>query len=135
VEWLGKTVILFLVKNSVVKKQVWEMHCHDVTASSFVTIGWRRNLRTFSCSHHKTYSSMQKWLFGLLGWILCERRACWRMPSSGMLRHVALVRTNVSEECNASIIKVTRICELGTSLAITSNRCVLRNNTMWDMKH
>jgi hypothetical protein len=39
-----------------------------------------------------------------------------------MLRRVALVRTDVSEELNASIIKVTRIGELGTTLAVTSNR-------------
>jgi hypothetical protein len=44
------------------------------------------------------------------------------MPSSGMLRRVALVRADVSEELNASFITVTRICELGTTLAITSNR-------------
>jgi hypothetical protein len=31
------------------------------------------------------------------------------MPSSGMLRRVALVRTDVSEERSASIITVTRI--------------------------
>jgi hypothetical protein len=31
------------------------------------------------------------------------------MMSSGMLRHVALVRTDVSEECISSIITVTRI--------------------------
>jgi hypothetical protein len=30
---------------------------------------------------------------------------------------VALVRTDVSDERNASIIRVTRICELGTTLA------------------
>jgi hypothetical protein len=42
------------------------------------------------------------------------------MASSGMLRHVALVRTDVSEELNASIISVTRIVELGTTLALTS---------------
>jgi hypothetical protein len=36
------------------------------------------------------------------------------MPSSGMLHCVALVRTIVLEECNTSIIKVTRIDELGT---------------------
>jgi hypothetical protein len=29
------------------------------------------------------------------------------MPSSGILRHVALVRTDVSEEPSTSIIKVT----------------------------
>jgi hypothetical protein len=47
------------------------------------------------------------------------------MPSSGMLRRVALVRTDVSEERIASIIKVTRIGELGT-LSMTSNRSRLR---------
>jgi hypothetical protein len=35
---------------------------------------------------------------------------------------VALVRTDVSEELSASFIRVTRIGELGTTLAITSNR-------------
>jgi hypothetical protein len=48
-----------------------------------------------------------------------------RMVSSGMLRHVALVRTDVLEELSASFIRVTRIGELGTMLAITSNRCML----------
>jgi hypothetical protein len=44
------------------------------------------------------------------------------MVSSGMLHRVALVRTVVSEKLSASIIKVTRIGELGTMLAVTSNR-------------
>jgi ABC-type phosphonate transport system ATPase subunit len=42
--------------------------------------------------------------------------------ASGMLRHVALVRTNVSEELSASLIRVTRIDDLETTLAATSNR-------------
>jgi hypothetical protein len=46
------------------------------------------------------------------------------MASSVMLHRVALVRTDVSEELNASIIRVARIGELGT-LAVTSNRCTL----------
>jgi hypothetical protein len=50
------------------------------------------------------------------------------MASSGMLRRVALVRTDVSEELSASIIRVTRIGELGTTLAVTSNRRMLRRN-------
>jgi hypothetical protein len=37
-----------------------------------------------------------------------------------MLRRAALVRTDVSEERNTSIIRVTGIGELGTTLAVTS---------------
>jgi hypothetical protein len=47
------------------------------------------------------------------------------MPSSGILRVVALVRTDVSEELSASIIRVTRIGELGTTLAVIINRRTL----------
>jgi hypothetical protein len=47
------------------------------------------------------------------------------MVSSGMSRHVALVRTDVSEELSASFIRVTRTGELGTTLAVTSNRRTL----------
>jgi hypothetical protein len=37
-----------------------------------------------------------------------------------MLRRVALVGTDVSEELSASFIRVTRIGELGTTLAVSS---------------
>jgi hypothetical protein len=43
------------------------------------------------------------------------------MASSGMLRSVALVKTDVSEELSASFIRVTIIGEIGTTLAVTSN--------------
>jgi hypothetical protein len=48
------------------------------------------------------------------------------MVSSGMLRRVALVRADVSEEPSASFIRVTRIGKLGTTLAVTSYRRTLR---------
>jgi hypothetical protein len=44
------------------------------------------------------------------------------MVSSGMLRRGALVGTDVSEEPSASFIRMTRIGELRTTLAVTSNR-------------
>jgi hypothetical protein len=47
------------------------------------------------------------------------------MPSSGMLRRVVLVRTDVSEERIVSIIRLARTGELGTKLAVTSNRSKL----------
>jgi hypothetical protein len=46
------------------------------------------------------------------------------MASSGMLRGVALERTDVSEELGASIREVTRISELGTTL---------KNGVFWDV--
>jgi hypothetical protein len=42
------------------------------------------------------------------------------MPSSGLLCHVALVGTDISEELSTSIT-VTRISELGTTLAVMAN--------------
>jgi hypothetical protein len=51
------------------------------------------------------------------------------MVSSEMLRSVALVRTDVLEESSASFIRVTRIGELRTTLAATSNRRTLRRIT------
>jgi hypothetical protein len=44
-----------------------------------------------------------------------------------MLHRVALVRTDVSEELRASFIRVTRIGELGTTLAVSSRRTLRRN--------
>jgi hypothetical protein len=46
-----------------------------------------------------------------------------------MLHHVALVKIDVTKELSASVIRVTRIGELGTTLAVTSNRRTLWRNT------
>jgi hypothetical protein len=49
------------------------------------------------------------------------------MASPAKLLRVALLRTDVSEELSASFIRVTRICELGTTLAVTSHLIFLRS--------
>jgi hypothetical protein len=53
-----------------------------------------------------------------------------RIMSFGMLRRVALVRTEVSEEPSASFMGMARIGEFGTPLAVTSTnaRCLLSIN-------
>jgi hypothetical protein len=47
------------------------------------------------------------------------------MPSSGMLHRVTVVRIDVSEELSASVIRVTRIGELGTLTVSSSVRRLL----------
>jgi hypothetical protein len=48
-----------------------------------------------------------------------------------MLRRVALVRTDVPKELSASIIRVTIIGELGTTLAIITNRRTLMMEVLY----
>jgi hypothetical protein len=53
-------------------------------------------------------------------------------PPSGILnklRRVAVVKTDDLEERIASIIRVTKIGELGTTLAEASNRSTMRRNS------
>jgi hypothetical protein len=52
-----------------------------------------------------------------------------KKQSSGVSRRVVFVRTDISEKLSPSIIWVTRIGELETALAVTSNRRTLRRNT------
>jgi hypothetical protein len=44
---------------------------------------------------------------------------------------VAVVRTDISEERIAFIIRVKKVSELGTTLAVTSNRSTLSRSTMY----
>jgi hypothetical protein len=50
------------------------------------------------------------------------------MQSSGMICRMALVRIDVLGEHVAFVIRVPRFGELGTTLAVTSNRSMLRKN-------
>jgi hypothetical protein len=60
----------------------------------------------------------------------------WRMLSSGMLRLVTLVRTDVSVKRSASIIRVTRIVELGTggTTFLRKRRFVLKPHSVTSQK-
>jgi hypothetical protein len=56
-----------------------------------------------------------------------------KMPSSGILRRVALVTSDHSEERIVSIIWVTRIGKVGTKLAVTSKQSILRRNILFQL--
>jgi hypothetical protein len=59
----------------------------------------------------------------------CERFEIFMVVNEeAIFWHVAFVRTHVSEKCSTSIIRVTRISEQGTTLAVTSNRPLLQRN-------
>jgi hypothetical protein len=53
-----------------------------------------------------------------------------KMAVFWMLRLVAHLRSDVSEERVASIIRVTRMGELGTTVTVTVNRRTLRRSTV-----
>jgi hypothetical protein len=84
------------------------------------------NWFSITLSHFLSYDMCNQWNWHKQYWFCVRlrfsRRWLWRMVSSGMLRRVALVRTDVSEEPSASFIRVTRIGELWTTLAATRNR-------------
>jgi hypothetical protein len=77
--------------------------------------------RNYQWRYQSRKNSMAIKPYNLSMWITWNK--CFRrIVSSGMLHRVALVRTDVSEERIASFIRVTRIGELGTTLAVTTNR-------------
>jgi hypothetical protein len=71
-----------------------------------------------SGSHPLFYAFSKIWFYIFLGLPSCryilQGITLGKIVSPGMLRRVALVRTNVSKELSASVIRVTRIGELGT---------------------
>jgi hypothetical protein len=66
-------------------------------------------------------------------WLAQVKLLCLHLSSKNTLfrdvKPCGFLRADVSQECNASIIRVTRIGDLGTMLAVTSNRRTLRRNT------
>jgi hypothetical protein len=71
-------------------------------------------------------SKINKEFYAILKYMKELNEICtMKTPSSGMLRRVARVRTDVSEERIACIVSLTRIREKGTALAITSERRIL----------
>jgi hypothetical protein len=98
--------------------KIWGFHVGDYEECR--VLGCKYPVRTSQETHYVSDIELNRLM-------LCKiwgfhARWQWRMPYFGMLQGVALIRTDVSEERKASINRVTRIGEIGT----TNNRSTLR---------
>jgi hypothetical protein len=95
--------------------EIWGFHGCDYEECRLL---WYKNpVRTSQKTHYVSVTEPSQFMLcKIWGW----------MSSSGMLLRVVLVKTDDSRESSSSIIRVTRIGELGTTLGVTSNRCTLR---------
>jgi hypothetical protein len=69
----GWQLILFLVKNSLVKKEMWDGVLSWCNSQFFCGQSSEQTLHIFSHIHYKRHSGMWNWLFSLPGRILCEQ--------------------------------------------------------------
>jgi hypothetical protein len=90
-------------------------------------VGWAAALLHRTSRSTKILLGRSVWTYITAYDLRFSRRWLWRMVSSWMLRRSSLIRIDVSKELSASFIRVTRIDGLGTTLAVTSTRCTLRN--------
>jgi hypothetical protein len=134
--WIGRTFVstivygLFLNKykrcNYILLRRYYDqLECR----SNFVSLKIRHSKfiqKYFSRSCY-THNNTQRILIDLPCYLLNETgHDIWRMSSSEMRRRGAVVRTDISENHVASIIRVERIRELRTTLAIYSKWSTLR---------
>jgi hypothetical protein len=73
VGWVENDSHVVLVKNSMVKEEVWDGGCSDATASSFVAGVRGEVFAHYYAVAAKRYSSIRNWLFGLPECILSEQ--------------------------------------------------------------
>jgi hypothetical protein len=85
VAWVGNdSHLVFGKKNSLVKREVWGGALSWYNSQSLCHQSSGRSLRTFS-RNLRSHSSIQNWLFGLPGRILCEQSPLMSKKMMSML--------------------------------------------------
>jgi hypothetical protein len=101
--------------------KIWGFHVGNDEECSL--LGYKNPIRTSQETYY--ISTAESSQFNAMQDLRFSRRWLCRISSSGILHRVVLIITCVSEERIASIVRVTRIGELGTTLAVifSSQRC------------
>jgi hypothetical protein len=109
--------------------KVWGYHGSDYEECRL--LGYENPVRTSQETHYfSTRESSYLMLCKIWGFHGGDYEECRLLECYPFL---ALVKTDISEERIASIIRETRIGELGTKLAVTRNRSMLRRNSMMEL--
>jgi hypothetical protein len=101
--------------------KIWGLHGGDHEECRLLV--YKNPVHTSQETHYVSATEPNRFMRFSLRWL-------WRMPFSGMWHGLALVRTDVSEEYVASIIRLERVGELWRKLPVTSNWSSRRTSTI-----
>jgi hypothetical protein len=124
--WLTDwTILSLLVEARVLESEICK-HQRNPNIFGLFTRQGHCVKATATCPQFSCYMASLKTLCSLSRLLLEQKNAdFWDVRPSGSFR------TEVLEGCSVPIIRVTRIGELGTMLAVTSNQRTLRRNAMY----
>jgi hypothetical protein len=117
----GKLIQQDVRTSRLLLEQIRSLEISNRNGNSFQVYGSLHFLLIMTLFEHGTHLALSVPVTSLLSIYFSKHyeHSKGRMVSSGLLRRVALVRTDVSEELNASFIRVTRMGELVTTLSVT----------------
>jgi hypothetical protein len=110
---------------------------HDIRTFKFIGVGKELNSICGHMIHMRAVISVISPFIGVLDFKLSQRSLNYVSNMFKVMKNAVFcdvtpcgfARTDVSEESSAFTIRMTRIGELGTTLAVTGNRRTLRRNT------
>jgi hypothetical protein len=107
--------------------KIWGFHCGDY--EEYRHLRYKTPVRTSPETRNVSATELNQLILCKIWGFHGGDYEEWRLL--GCYAVLLLLKIDVSEEISASIIRVTRFTELGTTFAVSSNRNTFRRNTMW----